>query len=199
MLRGAHPSKIRLLIMKAFTYILSDLHRYHGRHGIKEFLISFFFHRSFIYTFWFRLAQSKIPLISEISKVILKLKSWKYGIQIPVDVQIGFGFYIGHGMSVVINPTATIGNNCNVSQFTTIGSNKGRAARIGDNVYIGPAVCIVEDVDIGSNSVVGAGSVVTRDVAAGTVVAGVPAKLIKTIDDNAYIHNEWKISASEKP
>lgn len=184
--------------MKVISYILSDLHRYHGRHGFKEFLISFFFHRSFIYTFWFRLAQSEIPVISLFSKIILKLKSWKYGIQIPVGVKIGFGFYIGHGMSVVVNPTAVIGNNCNISQFCTIGSNRGLAAQIGDDVYIGPAVCIVESVNIGSHSVVGAGSVVTRSIAAGSMVAGAPAKLIRSIEFNEYIHNRWTLEALEK-
>lgn len=184
--------------MKVISYILSDLHRYHGRHGLREFLISFFFHRSFIYTFWFRLAQAEIPIVSFFSRIILKLKSWKYGIQIPIGVKIGFGFYIGHGMSVVINPTAVIGNNCNISQFCTIGSNRGLAAKIGDDVYIGPAVCIVESVDIGSHSVIGAGSVVTRNIEDRSVVAGAPAKFIKSVEFNEYIHNRWDVEAGNK-
>ncbi|WP_276788550.1 DapH/DapD/GlmU-related protein [Veillonella magna] len=74
-----------------------------------------------------------------------------------------YGLYIGYGGPVICDPTAAIGNNVNLSQFVTIGSNEGRkVAVIGDNVYIGPSVSVIEDVTIGDNVTVGAGSVVTR-------------------------------------
>ena len=79
----------------------------------------------------------------------------------------------------MIHPTSVIGSNVNLSQFTTIGSNKGKAATIGDNVYIGPGVCVVEDITIGEGSTIGAGSVVTRNTPPNSVSAGVPAKVIK--------------------
>lgn len=43
--------------------------------------------------------------------------SRKYGMQIPVTTKIGYGFYIGHGVGIVINGATVIGDNCNVSQF----------------------------------------------------------------------------------
>lgn len=67
------------------------------------------------------------------------------GNRIPKSVKIGYGLYIGHGGPVIINPTAVIGNNVNLSQFTTIGSNEGKAAIIGDNVYIGPQVVLLQN------------------------------------------------------
>ena len=73
-------------------------------------------------------------------------------------------YLLDMGGPIIVNSSAKIGNNCNLSQFTTIGSNHGKAAQIGDNVYIGPGVCIVEDVVIGNNVTIGAGSVVTKDI-----------------------------------
>lgn len=102
--------------------------------------------------------------------------------QISTQTSIGPGLYIGHGVGMVINPTAKIGAHVNLSQFLTIGSNKGTAATIEDNVlYIGPSVCLVEDVVIGEGSVIGAGSVVTHDIPPHSVAVGVPARVIKQV------------------
>ena len=90
----------------------------------------------------------------------------------------------------MINGTAIIGNNVNLSQFTTIGSNRDKAAYIGDNVYIGPSVCIVENVCIGNCANIGAGAVVVKDVPQNATVAGVPAVIVK--------ENNWK-SANKNP
>ena len=102
----------------------------------------------------------------------------KYSILIPRSVKTGKGLYLGHGIGIVINPTAIIGSNVNFSQFTTVGSNKGGAAIIEDNVYIGPSVCLVERVRIGANAVIGAGAVVTKDIPANASAVGVPAKVV---------------------
>ena len=67
-----------------------------------------------------------------------------------------------------------------ISHFVSIGSNKGKAATIGNNVYIAPNSSIVEDVIIGDNSIIGAGSVVVKDIPENAVAVGVPAKVIKS-------------------
>ena len=104
---------------------------------------------------------------------------------------IGYGLYISHGGPVVVNPSTVIGNNCNLSQFVTIGSNEGKAAVIGDNVYIGPNTCIVEDVCIGDNATIGAGSVVTKDIPSNATAAGNYAKVLNFNNPGIYIQNRY--------
>jgi len=123
--------------------------------------------------------------------------SRKYGIQISPRTKIGYGLYIGHGVGIIVSHTAVIGNNCNLSQFTTIGSNrskdnnKSKAAIIGDNVYIGPSVCIVGNVHINNNTTIGAGAVVVKDIPENATVAGVPAKVISYDEPGRFVNKRW--------
>lgn len=172
-------------------YIKSDLYRYTGEISFYLFYKNIINNRSFKYSFWLRLTQTQNRFIRKIAKFFHRRLSYKYGIQIPIATEIGYGLYIGHHMSIVINQTTKIGNNCNLSQFTTIGSNDGNAATIGDNVYIGPNVNIVENVKIGNNTTIGAGAVVTKDIPDNMTVAGVPAKIISEKEPGRYITNRW--------
>lgn len=113
-------------------------------------------------------------------------------IDLPARTRIGYGLNLGHGRCIVINGGTIIGNNVNITQFTNIGTNHKTPAVIGDNVYIGPSVCLLEDVRIGSNSSIGAGAVVTKDVPADSTCAGVPAKVLNYNNPGRYIENPWK-------
>jgi len=179
--------------MKTIELIKSDLFRYYGFLSLTIFIKAFFFNRGFIYMFWFRWSQSNIKRISSFSKIILLLKNRKFGIDIPYSTKIGYGFYIGHGGPVIISPTAIIGNNCNISQYTTIGSNKDKAAVIGDNVYLGPSVCIVENIIIEDNVTIGAGSVVTKNIPSNATVAGNYAKILNYNEPGKFIKNRWEL------
>lgn len=97
------------------------------------------------------------------------------------------GLHLGDGMCMVINPKTKVGRNCHLSQFLNIGTNHDTPATIGDNVYIGPHVCIVEGVHIGNNVTIGAGSVVTRDIPDNATVAGVPARVLNYNNPARYI------------
>lgn len=178
-----------------FTYVKSDLCRYVGKDNINiyNFSKNYIFNTGFKFTFWLRLTQSKNPLISGFAKIQRRRFATKYMLNIPSNTKIGFGLYIGHGQCIVVNPTTKIGNNVNLSQFTSIGSNHNNAATIGDNVYIGPNVCIVENVKVGNNVKIGAGAVVIKDIPENAIAAGVPARVLNISDSpNTYSHNRWE-------
>jgi serine O-acetyltransferase len=73
--------------------------------------------------------------------------------------------------------------------------HKGKAAEIGDNVYIGPNSNIVGAIHIGSNSVIGAGAVIVKDIENYAVVVGTPGKVIKKVENiNDYCENLFPLN-----
>lgn len=105
--------------------------------------------------------------------------------------EIGYGLYIGHNGPVVINNCAKIGDNLTIMQFTTIGSELNKSATIGNNVYIGPNCCLVEDVTIGDNVTIGSGSVVTKDIPENATAAGNYAKVLHYNNPGQFIKRKW--------
>ncbi len=176
-----------------WSYIKSDLYRYEGRWSIKVFLKNFLFNPSFKFNFWLRLCRSNTMLLRMVARIFHRHYSIKYGLKIPHDTDIGYGFYIAHGLCIVVNNTCKLGNNVTLSQFCSIGATKGKAADIGNNVYIGPNVSIVEHVTIGNNVSIGAGAVVTKNISNNATVAGVPAKILHFDNPGRFI--VYKFSA----
>lgn len=136
---------------------------------------------------WFRLAKVNNPLLAWPARVLYKLYSGYYKIAISWRTDIGEGLCLGDGMCIVVNPMTKIGKNCNLSQFVNIGTNHDTSAVIGDYVYIGPMTCIVEDVHIGNNVTIGAGSVVTNDIPNNATAAGVPARVLNYNNPGRYV------------
>lgn len=101
--------------------------------------------------------------------------------RISSTTKIGNGFKLFHPYSTIVNADS-IGNNCYIAQCTTIGySSKGRPT-IGNNVGISAHCVIIGNVNIGDNVIIGAGSVVVKDVPSNCVIAGNPAKIIRSLD-----------------
>lgn len=86
-----------------------------------------------------------------------------------------------HPTGIVISPKTQIGMDCTIYQNVTLGKKDELAPTLGDNVTIYANAVVVGDVHIGNNSVIGAGSVVLKDVPANEVWAGNPAHFIKKI------------------
>lgn len=176
--------------MGAIELIKSDLFRYAGTTSSKAFIKTYIKEAGFRFSVAFRLVNAGGGVVKLLGAILWKLRNHQQ-IQILRKTKIGYGLYISHGGPVVVNPSTVIGNNCNLSQFVTIGSNEGKAAVIGDNVYIGPNTCIVEDVCIGDNATIGAGSVVTKDIPSNATAAGNYAKVLNFNNPGRYIQNRY--------
>jgi len=185
-------------LSEIFEYIKSDYVRYAKEEKPFKIILAALFgsNHCFSFSFWLRLCSRK-NIFYYLALYMYTRYYKKYGLQIPIKTKIGYGLYIGHGIGIVINGTAVIGNNVNLSQFTTIGSNHDKAAVIGDNVYIGPSVCTVENVHIGNNVTIGAGSVVTKDIPDNATAAGVPAKILNYDSPGRYVTNRWKMDSKD--
>lgn len=137
------------------------------------------------------------------------LLSELFGYEVPQTLRVfppfytDFGKHITVGDGVFINACChfqdhggvTLGDGCQIGHnvvFATLNHELAPERRkktypapivLGRNVWVGSNATILQGVTIGDNAVVAAGAVVTKDVAANTVVGGVPARFIKRIED----------------
>lgn len=115
------------------------------------------------------------------------------------NIFLGTNFYANFDCVILDVCPVHIGENCMLAPGVHIytathpldaetrnsGIEFGKPVTIGNNVWIGGRAVINPGVTIGDNVVVGAGSVVTKNVPANTVVAGNPARVIKTVTGSA--------------
>ena len=113
------------------------------------------------------------------------LVEWVLGIELRYKTQVGPRLRLFHAQALVVHEHTVIGEDCTIRQSTTIGNKtlldgeSGACPVIGDRVNIGANAVILGGITIGDGAVIGAGSVVVKDVAAGAVVAGNPARVIR--------------------
>lgn len=104
------------------------------------------------------------------------------GIEIHPGAVIGKGFFIDHGMGVVIGETSEIGEDVTIYHGVTLGgtsfTKEKRHPTVGNNVTIGAGAKILGPLTIGDNSKVGANSVVIRDVPPNSTVVGIPGSVV---------------------
>lgn len=113
------------------------------------------------------------------------------------NISVGNNFYANHNCVILDGAKVTIKDNVlfgpNVGLYTPghpfdiVKRNQGyetaHPITIHNNVWLGADVSIIGGVTIGENSIIGAGSVVTKDIPANVVAAGNPCKVIKTLDE----------------
>jgi serine O-acetyltransferase len=114
--------------------------------------------------------------------VLSKLAEMLCGVTIGVSAKIGRRLIIEHSGAIVVHGHAVLGDDCIIRQGVTIGNrymNKPlEAPTIGHRVNIGAGAKILGAVHIGDDAEIGANAVVIKDVPAGAVAVGVPARII---------------------
>jgi cysteinyl-tRNA synthetase len=138
------------------------------------------FHAIVLYRINHLLLKMHIPVLP---RFLSQLARFLTGIEIHPAAKIGKGFFIDHGMGVVIGETAEIGENVLLYQGVTLGGTgkeKGkRHPTLGSNVVVGAGVKILGSITIGDNVKIGANSVVLNSVPDNSIVVGVPGRVIK--------------------
>ena len=127
-----------------------------------------------------KLRYWKIPFIP---RMISQIARFFTGIEIHPGATIGKRFFIDHGMGVVIGETTIIGDDVLIYQGVTLGGTGNehgkRHPTLGDNIVVGSGAKVLGNIEIGSNSRIGAGSVVVDSVPENSTVVGIPGRIVK--------------------
>ena len=126
-----------------------------------------------------KLWNLKLPLVPRLLSQITRFLT---GVEIHPGAKIGKAVFIDHGMGVVIGETSEIGNRCLLYQGVTLGGtgkeNGKRHPTLEANVVIGAGAKVLGAIIVGTNTRIGAGSVVVRDVEADSTVVGIPGRVV---------------------
>jgi serine O-acetyltransferase len=121
---------------------------------------------------------------------------------VELQADIGPGLYIGHASNIYVGRTR-IGRNFSLTHNVTVGVGHQFGDHgvpvIGDDVWIGTGSVIAGAVRVGDGATVAHGSMVSRDVPAGSLVAGNPARVVQNGYDNARLHGDRDGAAPEPP
>ena len=116
-----------------------------------------------------------------LARMLSHLSRFLTGIEIHPGAKIGEGFFIDHGMGVVIGETSEIGDNVTLYHGVTLGGTSMRKEKrhptLCDNVIVGAGAKVLGPVKVGENARIGAGSVVVDDVPPNSTVVGIPGKV----------------------
>lgn len=149
--------------------------------------------------------RKNFRLLARISSQIARFLT---GIEIHPGARVGQGFFIDHGMGVVIGETAEIGNNVTLYHDVTLGGTtvfdaKGKVTTkrhptIGNNVIIGSGAQVLGPIKIGDNAKIGSNAVVVKDVETNATVVGVPAHKAEKSKKDTHCFQAYGLNAQIK-
>lgn len=162
--------------------LIAEDYRTHGSKFFQQGFLVLAMHRFGNWRMSIRLRILRLPF-SLLYKFLYPWTEWLCGVKLSYTVKVGRRFKIEHFGGMVLG-ARSIGDDCIVRQNVTIGvvrtgEDQGKPI-IEDRVDIGAGACLLGDITIGHDSVIGANAVVVKDAPAYSVVVGVPGKIIKT-------------------
>jgi serine O-acetyltransferase len=124
--------------------------------------------------------KAHIPLIP---RILSQLTRFFTGVEIHPGATIGKGFFIDHGMGVVIGETTEIGDNCVLFHNVTLGGTgkhkKKRHPTLGNSVFVGTGATLLGPLNVGNNVRIGANAfIIMHDVPDNCTVVGSPGKIV---------------------
>jgi serine O-acetyltransferase len=126
-----------------------------------------------------RLWKYKLPLLPRVLSHVTRVLT---GVEIHPGAKIGKGVFIDHGMGVVIGETSEIGDRCLLYQGVTLGGTGKESGKrhptLEENVVVGAGAKVLGGILIGTNTRIGAGSVVVKNVEANSTVVGIPGRVV---------------------
>tara|TARA_B100000579_G_scaffold338238_1_gene289368 strand:+ start:82 stop:825 length:744 start_codon:yes stop_codon:yes gene_type:complete len=126
-----------------------------------------------------RLWQYQLPLLP---RLLSHFTRFLTGVEIHPGAKIGKGVFIDHGMGVVIGETSEIGDRCLLYQGVTLGGTGKESGKrhptLESNVVVGAGAKVLGGIHVGTNTRIGAGSVVVKNVDANSTVVGIPGRIV---------------------
>jgi serine O-acetyltransferase len=185
------------LIKKVFSIIKEDIKTIYEKDPAAENILEVLFcypglHALIMHRIAHKLNYWKIPLVP---RIISNISRFFTGIEIHPAARIGRRFFIDHGMGVVIGATTIIGDDVLLYQGVTLGGTGNehgkRHPTLGDNIVVGSGAKVLGNIEIGSNSRIGAGSVVVDSVPENSTVVGIPGRIVrqKLLIQGQLMHN----------
>ena len=126
-----------------------------------------------------KLWKLNLPIIPRLLSNITRFLT---GVEIHPGARIGKSVFIDHGMGVVIGETSEIGDRCLLYQGVTLGGTGKESGKrhptLEANVVVGAGAKVLGGIHVGTNTRIGAGSVVVKDVEANSTVVGIPGRVV---------------------
>lgn len=170
-----------------FKNIKEDIKVVYYEKNIKNYLKAFLEHSVHI-VLLFRLGNycdRRVPIFGKILRFVIEyLIRILYGSDISCKAKIGKGFRIMHGHDIVIGANVIIGDYCKIFNGVTLGNKNteipdSKQPTLEDNVVISTGAKVLGGITIGKSSIIGANSVVIKDIPSKSIVVGIPGRIIK--------------------